>query len=377
LKGSISKDVAIVKDTGIICNIEAWDLAQFGAWRMKSTSNINILMNAGIISGGILYSSSSTIDASTVNNMFFYQVSGSIAFDSVGDVVTNGCTFVANSMSSDTTTIINDSVIDADSTINATYNNCVFTLPTPIGTLNDCQVSWVPPVWPVWGDVDFSKGSLNYGTMTSPPKPGIGSPDYAGYDEDLSGGDRNDIGAYTSEAVPTTATPTTATPTTTTLAPTTTTVGPIPVISFKILNISEPVLSAHFSKVTMNIVGVANPENTDVELIAYEYSVDNTTWNIMTTESPITGLTFNPTGYNNAFIWNIKEDLGNSIYNTTINIRFRAQATFSSEILLTDYRIRSVYLVKRVVQKELRKTSVLPQGYSGISGTKSMKNKPK
>lgn len=177
--------------------------------------------------------------------------------------------------------------------------------------------------------------------------------------------------------------------TTTTVAPTTTTTpaptiigtknlgGDLNVIDFKISKIDEPILSADFKQITLAFTGIANPENTDVELVAYEYSTDNgITWSTMTTESSLTGLTFSTTGTVNNLVWDIKEDLS-TIYNVTIKIRFRAQATFDSKVILTDYKVRSIYLSKIIVQNSPVKESVFPPEYSGTPGSSLMKNRPK
>lgn len=154
--------------------------------------------------------------------------------------------------------------------------------------------------------------------------------------------------------------------------------GDLNVIDFKINIIGEPVLSVDFNQVALDVTGVANPENTAVDLVAYEYSLDNgVTWVAMTSDSVITGLTYSPTGTANSFVWNIKEDLGNAIYNTAIKIRFRAQATFGATTVLTDYKVRSIYLSKETVQTELRPESIFPTDYSGTFGSDMLKNAPK
>lgn len=154
--------------------------------------------------------------------------------------------------------------------------------------------------------------------------------------------------------------------------------GDLNVIDFKINSIGEPVLSIDFNQVTMAVTGIANPENTAVDLVAYDYSLDNgITWEAMSTDSVITGLTFSPTGTANSFVWNIKADLGNAIYNTAIKLRFMAQAIFNTETVLTDYKIRSIYLSKETVETVLRPESIFPTDYSGTFGSDMLKNAPK
>jgi hypothetical protein len=176
-------------------------------------------------------------------------------------------------------------------------------------------------------------------------------------------------------------------PTTTTTGPTTThgpgpvidirdLPGDINVIDFKVSNISEPVLSTNFHQVTLTTKGVANPDNYNVDLVTYEYSTDNgETWCTMTTESQVTGLTFSPTGVDNDFVWDIKNDLGNLIYNTMIKIRFRTQATFDSEVILSGYKIESIYIYKKVT---IPNAASLPlKEYDGIPGWELMVGAPK
>jgi hypothetical protein len=154
--------------------------------------------------------------------------------------------------------------------------------------------------------------------------------------------------------------------------------GSLNVLDFSISSIGEPVLSTDFTKVTLGYVGKANPQNTDVDLTAREYSIDNgVTWDTMTTASTVTGLTFSIAGTANTLIWNIKQDLGNSIYNTQIKIRFQAQAVFSAETITTDYKVRSIYLLKETIPPTIRGESVFPSDYSGTSGTDLLKNAPK
>jgi hypothetical protein len=51
-------------------------------------------------------------------------------------------------------------------------------------------------VWPAWdaSKENFSRTFLNFSTITSPPSPGTGSPDYTGYPVNLWGTVRDNIG---------------------------------------------------------------------------------------------------------------------------------------------------------------------------------------
>lgn len=86
-----------------------------------------------------------------------------------------------------------------------TLTNCVcirskyaltHTFGTPV-TINDthCQFEWTPPAWPSWNapKESWDKNRILAGVNT-PPKPG-NSP-YTGYETDLWGNIRDDIGAY-------------------------------------------------------------------------------------------------------------------------------------------------------------------------------------
>jgi len=176
--------------------------------------------------------------------------------------------------------------------------------------------------------------------------------------------------------------PPTTTTTTTTPAPELITVdiiANINVIDFKISKIDNPVLSTDFTELTLVYTGIANPVSTaNVTLIDYEYSLDNgITWDTMTTESVITGLTFNVAGEDYNFVWKIKDDLVSSIYNIPIVIRFRAQAIFDSDIVLTTYKTKTINILKAITTPEPVGNPIFPDEYTGVPGSDILKNAPK
>jgi hypothetical protein len=152
-------------------------------------------------------------------------------------------------------------------------------------------------------------------------------------------------------------------------------------VDFKISTIANPVLSSDFTEVTLVYTGIADPERTaSVTLVDYEYSLDNgITWDTMTAGagSEITGLTFNEAGEDYNFVWEIKYDLISSIYNIPIVIRFRAQATFEADIVLTAYKTKIINIIKVLTTPEPVGNPIFPDEYSGIPGIDILKNAPK
>ena len=186
-----------------------------------------------------------------------------------------------------------------------------------------------------------------------------------------------DIGAYEFYVAPTTHAPTTHAPTT-----------PAPivdykdipadvnVVDFKISKISDPVMSDNFNNTILVFTGVANPENINVSLISYQYSLNNgATWLNMTAAagSELTGLIFSPAGEDHNFVWAIKGDIGSSIYNIPIKIRFRAQATFGLDTVFTMYKQRTITIIKNVIIPETNVLPIFPADYSGVLGSSLIK----
>lgn len=152
------------------------------------------------------------------------------------------------------------------------------------------------------------------------------------------------------------------------------------VVDFKITSTGVTPISSPYTEITLNYKGIANLEDsgiTGVILTAYEYSINNgTSWHTMTTTSPTTDLIFGVTGSVHTLIWDIKEDI-DSIYNISIKVRLKAQATFESTSLLTDYATIPVFIPKNIVVSTPAPTPVFPQEYSGTVGSSLLKNAPK
>jgi hypothetical protein len=112
------------------------------------------------------------------------------------------------------------------------------------------------------------------------------------------------------------------------------------------------------------------------DLTTYEYSLDGISWSTMTAAvgTVVTDLDFTPTGEVQTFTWEIKEDIGNNIYNKGVYIRFQA----TSDDLLTVMTSRSFYFPK-IVSNEVnaRNANKLPDDYAGIIGSDLLKNAPK
>jgi hypothetical protein len=112
------------------------------------------------------------------------------------------------------------------------------------------------------------------------------------------------------------------------------------------------------------------------DLTTYEYSLDGSSWHTMTAAvgTVVTGLNFTPTGGSFSFEWEIRTDIGNSIYNKNIYIRFQA----TSGTLQTAVMNNSANFQKVVVNEtNARNTPKLPDDYSGISGSDLLANAPK
>jgi hypothetical protein len=242
LRGSREGGVEISSST-YANNFEAWDLELYGPWRYNGDWSIGIdVGSGGGVSGGIIEAGGNGATFAIYELCNMLVIDSHTAGPALSEALAKGCTFIGSRVRGYGSNL-RDCVISTvnDGPVNFSYTNCVFSRSSISGTVTNCQFSWTPPTWPAWNAADFSKLALNYSTITSPPSPGVGSPEYIGYPTDLSGNTRDDIGAYASEALPTTPAPTTTTPAptttttttpapTTTLAPVTTTPPPDPIV---------------------------------------------------------------------------------------------------------------------------------------------------
>lgn len=150
--------------------------------------------------------------------------------------------------------------------------------------------------------------------------------------------------------------------------------GDIIVNNFKIVfgtfsfNETHTVLSIPYT-------GTANPAAT-ADLSTYDYSLNGTTWTAMTPEvgTDVTGLSFTPTGASLSFNWEIKQDIGDNIYNREIFIRFQATSGTMTTTLKT-YRLYFEKIVSNLTN--VQSVSALPDDYQGIPGSDLLKNAPK
>jgi hypothetical protein len=125
----------------------------------------------------------------------------------------------------------------------------------------------------------------------------------------------------------------------------------------------------------INYMGIGDPTLIS-DITTYEYSVSDSAWASMTLETgtDVIDLTFTPSGSAFTFIWKIKEDIGDSIYNKNINIRFQA----TSSTLETTMAYYSVYFPKIVSDlTNVVSTPPLPVSYQGIDSSDLMSNAPK
>jgi len=140
------------------------------------------------------------------------------------------------------------------------------------------------------------------------------------------------------------------------------------------VSIGEPTFSGGNSSLSIPYIGKANPEVT-AELTTFEYSLDGNTWESMTaTQDTITtNLIFTPVGATFNFNWVLKEDLGDSIYNKEILIRFKATSTGMTTALV----VYSLFFKKEVLNlSNAQLKAPLPADYPGISGGDLLSNAP-
>lgn len=137
------------------------------------------------------------------------------------------------------------------------------------------------------------------------------------------------------------------------------------------INISAPTFTTNNTRALFSYIGTANPILT-AALTTYEYSLTGSSWTAMT-PSPSTvtsGLAFTAAGASFDFEWMIKGDIGDSIYNKNIYVRFQATSGVYSTTLLS----YTVYFEKNVMNvAQVQPVSYLPDDYSGIDGGELVK----
>lgn len=102
-------------------------------------------------------------------------------------------------------------------------------------------------------------------------------------------------------------------------------------------------------------MGIGSPQLV-ADLTTYEYSLDGVTWETMTAG------------------WEIREDLGDQIYNKEMFIRLQA----TSDTIETTIKSYRLYFSKQVLNLSgISDTPLFPEDYSGISGTDLLKRAPK
>ena len=149
--------------------------------------------------------------------------------------------------------------------------------------------------------------------------------------------------------------------------------GDISVHKFQIAIGTAPLSGNH---VTISYTGTANPVLT-ADLTSYEYSLNGSTWETMTPQvgTVTTGLSFTTSGASFTFVWMIKTDMGDNIYNRGIQIRLQA----TSSDMTTTMMSKSLLFEKLVMNMGDAGSNrpKLPDDYSGISGGDLLANAPK
>jgi hypothetical protein len=134
-------------------------------------------------------------------------------------------------------------------------------------------------------------------------------------------------------------------------------------------------LNSTRTKLPISILCKANPALT-ANITTYQYSLDGSTWYTMTygEDTVIENVSFTTSGTMSPFNWNIKEDLGNDIYNKNIYIRLQA----ASGGMVSNTLSTSFYFAKEVVNSEIvREKTSLPKDYVGVSGSSLLESAPK
>lgn len=146
-------------------------------------------------------------------------------------------------------------------------------------------------------------------------------------------------------------------------------------ISQFVLTYGIPALSGLNRELTIPYTGTANPALT-AALTTYEYSLDGVIWLPMTPSSStvVTGLSFTPTGAALSFIWMMKDDIGDNIYNKEIYSRLQA----TSGVMTTTIKSYTLYFPKIQMDASIiNEKPPLPEDYRGIQGSDLLENAPK
>lgn len=149
--------------------------------------------------------------------------------------------------------------------------------------------------------------------------------------------------------------------------------GDISVHKFQVAIGTAPLSGNH---VTISYTGTANPALT-VDLTTYEYSLNGSTWETMTPQvgTVTTGLLFTTSGASFTFVWMIKTDIGDNIYNRGIQVRLQA----TSSDMTTTMMSKSLLFEKIVMNMgdAGRNRPKLPDDYEGVAGSDLLVNAPK
>lgn len=182
----------------------AWDLEQLGPWRMGNGSVQ--FDTCPIVSGCIIDPGSYALyfkNVSAAYNCYFMT----FQFNCRTKANFFGCTFhVYNETSLGLVVqdinsglfqdcVIMSGSITNTSSLNVIFKNCALRNTNPSFTYQNCQTNFSisgPPTWNA-AQEQFDT-SVIFAGLTSPPKPGFGSPQYTSYETDLWGNSRNNIG---------------------------------------------------------------------------------------------------------------------------------------------------------------------------------------
>lgn len=143
------------------------------------------------------------------------------------------------------------------------------------------------------------------------------------------------------------------------------------------ITIGVPYLNNNFKDIIIPYVGTSNPATNVAAISLAQYSLNGgTTWSDMTPTAgtSVTGLTFTTAGTSLSYGWRARNDIGGSIYNTSILIRFRVTAGgFTSAIA------SKTILFTRTTENlnsTQRTQDPFPVDYSGVAGWELLRNAP-
>lgn len=193
--------------------LKAWNLNQYGPWRLKINTignNSGTLSNetwriqdAIIESHNFIHMAGAVETACTISNCFIRSnyLTFTSALSAPMTVNVKGSTIRVNTTIQGIDPVINilDSINDWPNSKtfsnSSTFTNTVFNRSnswTGISSITDCQFDWLPPIWPAWTAAKSAWSAVIATGINTPPQPG--NAPYTDYSTGLFGNPRQGIG---------------------------------------------------------------------------------------------------------------------------------------------------------------------------------------